>query len=87
MVSKRRLVITAVLQEYPSPRSATYGVAQGWINRLMARYQDEGQSAVEPRSPAPKTHPRATPDAEVELVQVMRCFRSTRSEGFEPPTF
>ena len=69
-MSKRRLVITAVLQEYPSPRSATYGVSQGWISRLIARYRDEGQSAFEPRSRAPKTHPRATPDVGVELTHV-----------------
>jgi transposase InsO family protein len=38
----------------------------------MARYRDEGQSAFEPRSRAPKTHPRATPDAGVELVLKLR---------------
>jgi transposase InsO family protein len=38
----------------------------------MARYRDEGQSAFEPRSRAPKTHPRATPDAGVELVLQLR---------------
>ena len=52
--SKRRLVITAVLAGPASPKSArTYGVSQGWISRLMARYGAEGEAAFEPRSRAP----------------------------------
>jgi transposase len=73
VVSKRRLVITAVLAGTSQSEVArTYGVSQGWISRLIARYRDEGQSAFEPRSRAPKTHPRATPDAGVELVSQLR---------------
>ena len=72
-MSKRRLVITAVLAGTSQSEVArTYGVSQGWISRLMARYRDEGQSALEPRSRAPKTHPRATADAGVELVLQLR---------------
>jgi transposase InsO family protein len=73
VVSKRRLVITAVLAGTSQSEVArTYGVSQGWISRLMARYRDEGEAAFEPRSRAPKTHPGATPDAEVELVLLLR---------------
>jgi transposase len=73
VVSKRRLVITAVLAGTSQSEVArTYGVSQGWISRLMARYRVEGQSAFEPRSRAPKTHPRATADAGVELVLQLR---------------
>jgi transposase InsO family protein len=73
VVSKRRLVITAVLAGTSQSEVArTYGVSQGWISRLMARYRVEGQSAFEPRSRAPKTHPRATADAVVELVLQLR---------------
>ena len=72
-MSKRRLVITAVLAGTSQSEVArTYGVSQGWISRLMARYRVEGQSAFEPRSRAPKTHPRATADAVVELVLQLR---------------
>ena len=72
-MSKRRLVITAVLAgTSQSEVSRTYAVSQGWISRLMARYRDEGDAAFEPRSRAPKTHPGATPDATVDLVLRLR---------------
>ncbi|MGE9809608.1 helix-turn-helix domain-containing protein, partial [Janibacter sp. G1551] len=45
-MSKRRLVITAVLSGQSQAEVArTYGVSQGWISRLMARYRDEGDAA------------------------------------------
>ncbi len=74
-MSKRRLVITAVLAGTSQSEVArTYNVSQGWISRLMARYRDEGEgeAAFEPRSRAPKTHPAATPDATVALVLQLR---------------
>jgi transposase len=50
-MSKRRLVITAVLAGASQSEVArTYGVSQGWISRLMARYRDQGEAAFEPRS-------------------------------------
>ena len=72
-MSKRRLVITAVLAgQSQSEVARTYGVSQGWISRLMARYRDEGEAAFEPRSRAPKTSPNATPPATVDLVLRLR---------------
>lgn len=72
-MSKRRLVITAVLAgQSQSEVARTYGVSQGWISRLMARYTTEGEAAFEPHSRAPKTSPRATPAAHVELVLALR---------------
>ena len=72
-MSKRRLVITAVLAgQSQSQVARSYGVSQGWISRLMARYRLEGQAAFEPRSRAPGTSPRATPTATVELVLQLR---------------
>ena len=57
-MSKRRLVITAVLDgESQSEVARTYGVSQGWISRLLARYRLEGEAAFEPRSRRPKTFP------------------------------
>ena len=61
-MSKRRLVITAVLAgQSQSEVARSYGVSQGWISRLMARYRAEGEAAFEPRSRAPKSRPTATP--------------------------
>jgi transposase InsO family protein len=72
-VSKRRLVITAVLAGASQSEAArTYGVSQGWISRLMTRYQAEGEAAFEPHSRAPKTHPAATVPETVELVLGLR---------------
>jgi transposase InsO family protein len=72
-MSKRRLVITAVLAgQSQSEVARTYDVSQGWISRLMARYRAEGEAAFEPRSRAPKTSPAATPPQTVELVLRLR---------------
>ncbi len=72
-MSKRRLVITAVLAgQSQSQVARTYGVSQGWISRLMARYHLEGEPAFEPLSRAPATSPAATPPDTVELVLRLR---------------
>ena len=74
-VSERRLVITAVLAG--SWRIAevarTYGVSQGWISRLMARYAVEGAAAFEPRSRRPQTSPRATRPPHGRAAMPMSC--------------
>jgi transposase len=67
--SKRRLVIAAVLAgQSQSEVARTYGVSQGWISRLMARYRADGEAAFEPLSRAPKTSPTATRPETVALV-------------------
>ena len=72
-MSKRRLVITAVLAgQSQSEVARTYGVSQGWISRLMARYRLEGEAAFEPLSRAPASSPGSTPPRTVELVLRLR---------------
>jgi len=72
-MSKRRVVITAVLAgQSQSEVSRSYGVSQGWISKLMARYRLEGEAAFEPRSRARKTLQNATPPETVELVLRLR---------------
>ena len=72
-MSKRRLVITAVLAgQSQSEVARTYGVSQGWISKVMARYRVEGEAAFEPLSRAPTHSPGATPAATVELVLQLR---------------
>ena len=72
-MSKRRLVITAVLAgQSQSEVARTYGVTQGWISKLMARYRLEGEAAFEPLSRAPLSSPAATPAATVEVVLRLR---------------
>jgi transposase InsO family protein len=74
MSSKARLVITAVVVEkQPVVQVARdYGVSRSWIYELLARYRSEGSAAFQPRSRRPKTSPRATPPATVELVLALR---------------
>jgi transposase len=73
-MSKRRLVVTAVLAgQSQSEVARAYGVSQGWISRLMARYRAEGEAAFEPLSRAPAASPGATPPATVELILQLRA--------------
>lgn len=72
-MSKRRLVITAVLAgQSQSEVARNYGVSQGWISKLMARYRLEGEAAFEALSRAPACSPGATPPQTVELVLRLR---------------
>ena len=72
-MSKRRLVVTAVLAgSSQSEVARLYGVSQGWVSKLMARYRVEGEAAFAPRSRAPVRRPTATPADTVELVLRLR---------------
>src|SRR6476619_7339271 len=73
-MSKARLVITALFVDHQSPTevAARYGVHRAWVYKLKARYEAEGETALEPRSRRPKTIPTETPRATVELVLRLR---------------
>jgi transposase len=73
-MSKARVVITAVVTEGRSQGEVArcYGVSQGWVSRLVARYRAEGEAAFDPRSRRPKTSPAAISDATVELIIKLR---------------
>src|SRR5499427_3494155 len=73
-MSKARLVITAVVTEGRSQGEVAraYGVSQGWVSRLVARYRAEGEAAFEPRSRRPDSSPRAVPGATVGLIIRLR---------------
>ncbi len=73
-MSKARLVLTALFLDRQSPAqvAARYGVHRGWVYRLKARYEAEGESALEPRSRRPKTTPTAISQPTVELISELR---------------
>ena len=73
-MSKARLVITAVVAEGRSQGEVAraYGVSQGWVSRLVARYRAEGEAAFEPRSRRPKTSPRAISPRVTGLIIELR---------------
>jgi transposase len=73
-MSKARLVITAVVAEGLSQGEVArrYGVSQGWVSRLVARYRTEGEAAFEPRSQRPKTSPSAIAPGTAKLIVRLR---------------
>lgn len=73
-MSKARLVITALFVEHQTPAevAARYGVHRSWVYKLKARYEAEGDVALEPRSKRPKTSPTAVPEATVDLIVRLR---------------
>ena len=73
-MSKARLVITAVVVEGRSQAEVAraYGVSQGWISRLVARYRAESDAAFEPRSRRPKNSPAAITDSTADLIVTLR---------------
>ena len=73
-MSKARLIITAVVLEGRSQRSVArdYGVSEGWVSKLIARYRTDGGAAFEPRSRRPHTTPSTTPARTVALILELR---------------
>jgi transposase InsO family protein len=73
-VSKAKLVITAVVVEGRSQSevAAAYGVSKGWVSKLVARYRAEGEAAFQARSRRPRSSPKATDAATVDLVLQLR---------------
>ncbi len=72
--SKARLVITALFVDHQTPAevAARYGVHRAWVYKLRARYEAEGEAAVEPRSRRPKTSPSALSPEVVDLIVRVR---------------
>jgi transposase len=58
-----------------------YGVSQGWVSRLVARYRAEGEAAFEPRSRRPKTSPNAISDHAAELI--VRLLKDLAGQGLD----
>ena len=73
-MSKAWLVITALFVEgqTPSEVAQRYGVHRAWVYKLKARYEAEGDAALEPRSRRPHASPTATGEEVVTLVLRLR---------------
>ncbi|GAB3197564.1 hypothetical protein GCM10027062_09480 [Nocardioides hungaricus] len=87
-MSKARLVLTALFVDHQTPAevAARYGVNRAWVYKLKARYEAEGESALEPRSRRPKTTPTALPQATVDLIVELRDKLSTAGLDAGPDT-
>ena len=70
-MSLARLVVTAVLVEGRSKAEVarTYGISRTWVHELVARYQAEGDTGLQPRSRRPHSNPaRVDRAVEDEIV-------------------
>lgn len=87
-VSKARLIITAVVIEGRSQSEVaqTYGVSQGWISKLVARYNREGEAAFEPRSRRPHTKPGRLPQDTIDLIVALRAELAGKGLDHGPQT-
>ena len=56
--SKARLVIAALFADHQTPAevAARYGVHRAWVYKLKARYEAEGDAALEPGPDDPRPH-------------------------------
>ena len=72
--SKARLVITALFvdRQKPAEVAVRYGVNRAWVYKLKARYEAEGDAALEPRSRRPHTSPTALARDLVDLIVGLR---------------
>ncbi len=73
-MSKRRLVITAVVVEGRTHAevAAQYGLSRSWVTRLVGRYRLEGEAAFEPRSRRPHTSPTRVSDVVNQAIVNLR---------------
>jgi transposase len=73
-MSMARVVITAVVLQGRSKSEVArdYGVSRRWVQKLVARYQLEGEVAFEPRSRRPHSNPRRTPVEVEDLIVAER---------------
>ena len=73
-MSMARVVIMAVVLEGRSKSEVAreYGVSRQWVQKLVARYQLEGEAAFEPHSRRPHSNPHRTPPAVEDAIIALR---------------
>jgi transposase InsO family protein len=76
MSMARVVILAVVLEGRPvSEVAREYGVSRRWVQKLLRRYEAEGEAAFMPRSRRPHTSPQRTPiaveDAIVELRKTL----------------
>jgi len=83
-VHRNQLLITAITVQGLSYRQAAkkYGVSRSWIHELHQRYLAEGETALEPRSRAPHTHPGQTPpEVSARILELRATLARTGSDA------
>ncbi len=73
-MSMARVVITAVVLEGRSKSEVAreYGLSRRWVQKLVTRYQSEGEAAFEPRSRRPHSNPHRVGEDVEDAVVALR---------------
>ena len=87
-MSKRRSVILSVVLEgrTQAQTARLYGVSEGWVSKLVARWRAEGDAAFQARSRSPGSSPTKVSDETVEMVVNLRSELSSRGLDAGPHT-
>jgi len=87
-VSLARLVITAVNLERRSKSAVArdYGLSRRWVQKLCARYAEEGDAAFEPHSRRPHHQPRRSPASLEDEIVEMRKYLAEEGLDAGPST-
>jgi transposase InsO family protein len=82
-VSLGRLVVAAVKEAGRSKSEVArdYGISRRWVQKVIRRYELEGEAGLEPRSRRPKTNPHQVP-AELE-DEIVRIRKHLAEEGLD----
>lgn len=82
-MSKQRVVVLKIVsgQVTVTRAAAEYGISRRHLHRLLARYREGGLDALEPRSRAAKSNPRATSSAVRNRIVELR--RSLSADGLD----
>ena len=82
-MSKRRSVVLSVVLEgrTQAQTARLYGVSEGWVSKLVARWRAEGDVAFQARSRRPGSSPSKVCDETVELVVNLRA--ELESQGLD----
>ena len=87
-MSKRRSVVLSVVLEgrTQAQTARLYGVSEGWVSKLVARWRVEGDTAFQARSRRTGSSPSKVCDETVELVVNLRSELSSRGLDAGPHT-
>ena len=87
-MSLARLVITAVNLERRSKSAVArdYGLSRRWVQKLCARYAEEGDAAFEPHSRRPHHQPRRSPASLEDEIVEMRKYLAEEGLDAGPST-
>jgi len=88
-MSRARVAVLQVVSKQASVTAAAaeYGISRRHLHRLLARYQEGGLDALEPRSRRPKTTPIATPETVRHRVIELRGQLTADGLDAGPVTF